>query len=43
MFGHGGAADRRVRATLLDDLVITVAKFFVSVFHPNAGLIYHVR
>src|SRR6516164_6108477 len=42
MLRHIGPADLRFCATVVDHLVITVAGFLISIFHPNAGLVHHV-
>jgi len=38
-----GLADIRFRATVIDDLVITIAGLLISIFHPKTSLVYYVR
>src|SRR6266853_3694764 len=39
MLCHLGLADVRFRAAAIDQLIIAVTDFLISIFHPKAGLI----
>ena len=43
MLRRVGLADLRFRATMIDDLIITIADLLVSIFHPKTSLVYNVR
>src|SRR6266404_4661390 len=43
MLCHIGLADFRFRAAAIDQLIIAVTDFLISIFHPKAGLINDVR